>query len=322
MNISNISTSTTNFIQSDRVYQILKLFGYYVIPITSIAGALMRLIFVTGILNSELLKKPKYYLLFHKILLMFLTHVILIFYQNSGCIGCPERQFNFYWMKIFELYFIQFLSNILIIGVMIFEILMTFDRFCVLSKNKSYLSCAKIQIIFWLTLTFATITQIHVVFGQVIAYSDINKLYYLATTQVGQSKWFFLYQVILISVIRIGTIFFILIFNLLNFIEYKKFIRDKQKIVKDINKIKYEVTFTRMIIIATSLFAISLTFITWAHILSQINLVNRITYDSFTNLVLTLGQQLLLVVFISDIFLYLFMDDNLKKKLKEFYLKK
>ena len=321
MNISNISTTTTttSLILNDKGYLVVQLFGYYVIPITAVLGAVSRLLFIIGIYNSDLMKMPKYCLLYYNTLLIGLMNVILILYQNSNCVGCPDKRYNPYWMKIYQLYIIQFVNNIVRIEIMVFETLTTFDRFCVFIKKKSFLSCAKIQIIFWISLIFATLAQIHVVFGQVIAYSEINKLYYLATTQVGQSQWFFLYQVILISVIRIGTIMFILIFNFLNFIEYKKFIRDKKKIVKDINKIKYEVTFTRMIIITTSLFAISLTFITWAYIVSQINSANKITYDSFANLVLTLGQELLLVIFISDIFLYVFMDDNLKKKLQEFY---
>ena len=53
---------------------------------------------------------PKYCLLFYKILFMFLTHVILILYQNSGCIGCPDKRYNPYWINTYELYFIQFLG--------------------------------------------------------------------------------------------------------------------------------------------------------------------------------------------------------------------
>ena len=320
MNISN-NLTTSSLFNYNTGYFVLEVFGYYVIPITSLIGAILRFIFVIGIYNTNLTKMPKYYLLFYKILFTFLSHSVLILYQNSGCIGCPDRRFNPYWSKVYELYFFQFINNIFRIGVMVFEVLITFDRFCVLRVKKSFLSFAKIRIVFCMTLIFATLAQIHVVFGQVIAYSEINKLYYLATTQVGQSKWFFLYQVVLTSSIRFGTIFSILIFNILNFIEYKKFIRDKKKVVKDIDKIKYEVTFTRMILIATSLFAIGIIFISCAIILSQINQIKKITYDLFTNFFIAMSQEFILLVLIVDIFLYVFMDDNLRKNLKKVFFR-
>ena len=203
-----------------------------------------------------------------------------------------------------------------------FEVLITYERYCVLKRTQSGFTRVNLRYIFLISLLVTLLMQLPDIFTRNINYSYSNNSYYFTLNSFGKSDFYFWYQILMMSFVRIVTIVAIIVLNIFNVIEYKKFIRNKIKMVKTSSKLNAEFVFARMIIIGTSLFAFGLINITWSYILSQINLINEIYYTPFQNLSIMMSQQIMLLVLIIDIFLYTILDSNLVKSLRKTYFNK
>ena len=315
MNDSYIAYLSAN-ISIDTAYMIGDLFGYYVIPISASISIILNMTFIIFILKNSLVAAPKYILLFYKIFITILLHSILIGYQKCVCNACSDILFSSYSFKIYQLYFSQYLLNVLRIEINFFEVLITYDRYCILKRTQSGLTRVNLRYIFLTSLLIALLLQLPDVFARQIVYSYSNNLYYFNFTYFGNSSLYFGYQIFMMSIIMLCSITSIIVMNIHNVIEYKKFIQNKQKMVIETNKIHADIEFTRMIIISTSLFAFGMININWSYILSQINLLNKIYYTSFQNLSIMISQEIMILVLINDIFLHIMLDTNLKRHMK------
>ena len=315
MNDSAIAYSPSN-ITIDAAYMVGQLFGYFVIPITALISVTLRVSFVMFLCKHPLPATPKYILLFYKMFITTLLHSILIAYQNCICNACSDILFSSYSFKIYQLYLNQYLMNALKTQLNFFEVLITYERYCVLKRTQSGFTRVNLRYTFLISLFIALLLQLPDIFTRDINYSYSNNLYYFTFTSFGNSSLYFWYQISIMSIIRFSSITSIIVMNIFNVIEYKKFIRNKHIMVKETNKIHTDIRFTRMIIISTSLFAFGMLNITWSYMLSQINLLNKIYYTSFQNLAIMVSQEIIILVLINDIFLHIMLDTNLKKLIK------
>ena len=306
----------------DTAYIVGQVFGYYVIPITALISTLLRLLLCYSLFKNQLPILPKYILLVYKLFTLIILNTILIGYQNAGCNACFESRFTSYFFKIYQLYFSQYLINVFRIEMNFFEVLITYERYCVLKRTQSGFTRVNLRYIFLISLLVTLLMQLPDIFTRNINYSYSNNSYYFTLNSFVKSDFYFWYQILMMSFVRIVTIVAIIVLNIFNVIEYKKFIRNKIKMVKTSSKLNAEFVFARMIIIGTSLFAFGLINITWSYILSQINLINEIYYTPFQNLSIMMSQQIMLLVLIIDIFLYTILDSNLVKSLRKTYFNK
>ena len=315
MNASPIAYSPTN-ISIDAAYMIGDMFGYYVIPISASISVILHLSFIIFICINPLLAATKYILLFYKIVITILLNSILIGYQNCICNACSDILFSSYSFKIYQLYLNQYLMNALKTQLNFFEVLITYERYCVLKRTQSGFTRVNLRYTFLISLLIALLLQLPDIFTRDINYSYSNNLYYFTFTSFGNSSLYFWYQISIISIIIIVTIASIIVMNIFNVIEYQKFIQNKRIIVNENNKTHSDFEFTKRIIISTSLFAFGMLNITWSYMLSQINLLNKIYYTSFQNLAIMVSQEIIILVLINDIFLHIMLDTNLKKLIK------
>ena len=306
----------------DTAYMVGQVFGYYVIPITALIGTLLRILLCYSLYKNRLPIVPKYILLAYKLFILIILNTILIGYQNIGCNACPESRYASYSFKIYQLYFSQYLVNVLRVQMNFFEVLITYERYCVLKRTASGLTRVNLRFIFLISLLIALALQLPDVFIREIKYSPAKNVYYFSFTAFGKTNFYFWYQVSILTIIRISTILSIIYLNIFNVIEYKNFIRNKLKMVKDTTKMHADHEFTRMIIIGTSLYAFGLINITWSFIISQINLSNKIYYTAFQNLAIMVSQEILMLVLLNDLFLYTLLDTNLIKSIKNTFFNK
>ena len=104
-----------------------------------------------------------------------------------------------------------------------------------------------------------SILQLPDIFTREINFS--NNLYYLTFKFFGYSTLYFEYQFAIMSIIRACAITSIIVMNIFNVIEYKKFIRHKHILVNETKKMHADIEFT-------SLYVYGLINITWSYIFS------------------------------------------------------
>ena len=316
MNISNSSLSP--LIVYDSVYIVGQLFGYFVIPITALIGTILRIIFAATLLYSKLMKYPKYMILFYKMMNVTFYNVIFIGYQNNRCYYCPDRFYNTYSSQFYQLFVLHHLIDLIKFQINFFEILITYDRFCVLRKTKSVLFKFNIKYLSLICLLIALFINLPDYFAFKLVYWPLLDKYSIVKTNFGNSYVYFFYHTFEDFSIRIFTIISIILLNILNIIEYKQFIKSKLKVIRNIKKIRAETVFTRMVIMGTCLFSFGLINIGWSYGIIQIDYLNGILYNSFANLSLAVSEEIMLLAFISDIFIFFSMDTNFKRIFKTF----
>ena len=305
--------STLN-ISYDGAFIVGEAFGYYLIPITAFTSGFLRVLFAIHLWNSKLLKNPKYLILLYKIVIICIDNLTYIGYQNNACKFCPERLFNTYWSQVYQLYILGWAVDVLRFQINLFEILITYDRLIVLRQHQNAISKKSIKYFYLITLLIAF--SIHCVpdyFATFIDFSPSHDSYFISETSFGSSESFLLFKIIHDPLIRIAVISVLIIINTLNVIEYKRFIKQKARIVKNKNFIHAETIFTKMVIIETSLFSFALFNIGWPNILFAVNASTGIFYNSFNNLIILISEEFMLLVFISDLVIYFALDKNLKK---------
>ena len=316
----NNSTVWSDYgIPNDTSYTVGKIFGYYIIPITALIGALLRIVYAVLLYNSKLMKLTNYVILFYKIINMVFFNLIFIGFQNYSCQICPDRRFSTYPVQFFRLYFMTLVNNVIIFAGCSLEIITSYDRFCILKKIKSDLFKIPIKYIYLSDLIVSAIIIAPFYFANVIKYSIDHDLYYIVKTPLGNTKWYFWYQIIYLLAVRIVTSFILIVLNILNVIEYKKFIQNKSKLNKDIRNT--DTLFTRTIITATFLLIFGLLYNIAGFMIIQLNSLQGIDYTAFSNLNIMMSYEIILLFYIMDIFLFFLMDTNLKKQLRKLIFK-
>ena len=267
------------------------------------------------------MKLTNYVILFYKIINLVFFNLIFVGFQNYSCQICPDRRFSTYPVQFFRLYFMTLVINVIIFAGCSFEVITSYDRFCILKKIKSDLFKIPIKYIYLFDLIVSAVIIAPFYFANEIKYSIDTNLYYIVKTPLGNTNWYFWYQIVYILTIRIATSFILIVLNILNVIEYKKFIQNKSKLNKDIRNLNADTLFTRMIIMGTFLFIFGLLYNIVGFMIIQLDSLQGIYYTAFSNLNIMMSYEIILLFYIMDIFIFFLMDSNLKKQLRKLIFK-
>ena len=293
LNLSSINTNETS-------YMIGEIFGYYIIPITALIGSLLGVIYMVVLYNSTLTKLTKYKLLFYKVSNLVIFNIIFVGSKNNSCSVCQQIVYSSYVNQFFRLY----VSNNLLVAIggaaFCLEMLISYDRFCILKKQANTIRKDHIKYVYLSSLLLGAIMLAPYYCAYEIDLSASFGLYYVNKSWFGHTSFFFWYELINALVIQILTVSLIILLNMRNIIEYKRFIRNKSKLTNEF-KIKAEAVFTKMIIIGTSVFIFTTVYCTVTYVIIKINSLNGVQYSSLENLNLLLAYELLLINFILDL---------------------
>ena len=284
------------------------------IPVTALIGACFYVLYGALLCTSNLIKQTKYNLLFYKILNLTLFNLISTRFQNNDCHICTEIVYGPYWCQVVQFYFSKCALNILRLAICFFEVIIAFNRYCVLTQRKSVIFKLPMKYSYLICLLVCSILIMPVLVTQQIVYSPGTGSYYIANSLV-RGNWYFWYIIASNSIIRLFTVVVLSVLNTLNIIEYKRFIIKKARVIRRTGRFKAEVVFTRMIIIDTFLFIIGFIGNIVSFVVAQLSWLNGAAHNSVrSQLIAAVSYELLLLIYIADIFIYLAMDTNLKKK--------
>ena len=311
----NLSLSDTN----ETFYVMGEILGYYVIPATALIGTVLRIVYGILLYKLNLTHLTKYKMLLYKIFSLVIFNLIYIGFKNNSCNICPNIVYNTYTLQFIRLYFSNHLLITIGVQVFSFELLIAYDRFCILKKMQSAVNIDKIKYVYLLSLVFGTIMLAPYYLAYEIEYSRSLDLYFITKTWIGNSKFFFWYKLTNLIMNQSIVIFGLILLNILNIIQYKRFIKNKSHVLTEMRKLKAEAVFTKMIIIGTSLFIFATAYYSTTLLIININLINGIQYNSFANFNIMFSFEIILVSFILDLFIFSTIDRNVKQKVKSFF---
>ena len=307
----NLSLSDTY----DTFYVMGEILGYYVIPATALIGTLLRIFYGILLHKSNLTHLTKYKILLYKVFNLAICNLIYMGFKNNSCNICPNIVYNTYAVQFIRLYFSNHLLQLVGVQVFSLELLIAFDRYCILKKMQNAVNMDKIKYVYLLSLLTGIVILMPYFLAYEIQYSRSLDLYCIEKTWIGNTNFFFWYKLSNILINPSIVIFGLIFLNILNVIEYKRFIKNKSQVITEIKNINAEAVFTKMIIIGTSLFIFATAHYSITLSIININLVNGIQYGSFTNLNLLISFEFVLVSFIMDLFISSTIDRNVKQKI-------
>ena len=305
---TNLSTWSSPYLNSS-TYKLIQVFGYYIIPVTAAFGLFIYTTYAFILWQSNLTKRIRYNRLIYKVFNVGLIFILFIGYQNSRCTFCQDRLYTNYFSQAYNTYVTKYGFHILAMTQGVLEILMVFDRFCILKSIQSNLLKIPTKFIYFsCLLIFATVRSPDL-FAYDIKYSPLNGTYYITTSQSYQ--WYFIYittvNIIFYSSCLTGSL--VVIF--LNIIAFREWATYKAKIVANKTNIeKAEAAFTRMITLASIIltFAVIYNIIAFVITFFLINVID----ESIVNLNYQISYELILLGYISDVLIYISLDSNLK----------
>ena len=314
MNNSN-STSPTELLKGS-VYAAGEILGYYVIPITALITSLAYI--VSGIIlwKMQLIKKTNYCLLFCKIINISLVSTLFIGYQNNNCIYCPDRVYNTYISQAYSQYCLKYIFRIFAMSHALIDIIMVYDRFCLLRNKQSSFFKIPPQYLFLITLLVPTLLRFPDYLAYSIEYSKEVNAFYIALTPIGKAKWYIFYRIALNFVFYGFSLTLFSIITIVNLTDYRDWAHRKKKIINKKNeKIKIkksEAAFTRMVTFTSIIGAVAIFYNLITFIIGEINTLMGIKLNLVANLNQTISYEIIFFAWVFDIYLYFSIDKNLR----------
>ena len=297
-----------------------QILGYFIIPITAAINSLAYFFYGFIIWKKKLIKQLKYEIIFCRVINVTVINLLFIGFQNNGCSYCLDRVFNTYLSQVYSIYSLKYVFHVFSMSHVLLDILVSYERCCVLRNHKSSLFKMPFKYIYIGTIVFSALSRIPDYLSYEIKYSTIYAAYYIALTPVGNTKWYFLYQIIFVFVFFCLCMFIFCVFSIINIILYKRWANNKTKMMKDGQRIKKsEAKFTRMVIFSTIIEIAAVLYNLIAFALTTILLFEGIIFNSFANLNQGMSYEIILIAWTIDVYLYFSMDRNLENVYKKLF---
>lgn len=237
-------------------------------------------------------------------------------YQNFHCTFCEERLYNTFSYQVYGIFILRFGGQILWLVLAMLEIMLNYERYCVLYNAKSSIVKVPIKVLTLLFFILHILLMIPDFLSLRIEYSPDIEKYTYTYTEFGKTSFYNIYLVIYIGVTYLITFLSLLIFNIINLKKYRFYVSYRKR--SHLNKkmiSKEERTFTLMIIITTTSFITIMIINIISIALTRIYFVNGVYYLSYVNIIRAISLLLGPVHYALDPFIYLAMDLRLRKYL-------
>ena len=242
----------------------------------------------------------------------------LLFAGNTACLHCKSNYYNTKLRLIHKRIIINVGSNSLINMVVATELLITFDRLCLLINNKN-----------WLTKLKQKYIVIVIILYSIILYAPETLVYrYVQVTdQVFKSEriefFYTIYYKIYYQSLNIFKIVFLIVYWILIIllvINYRKFIEKKKRLLNKqfSKKAKNENNITKMIIIVGIGYFFSTVLLVTAQLMgSRLQLDS--TYNAELIIIRTVSYILSSVCLSINALTVLYYDNNIKNKVRQIF---
>ena len=316
----NNTNSSLNTIVVNDISAAGEILGYFVIPLTAAIGSFAYIFYGYILWKKKLIEQTKYTIIFCRIINVAIINLLFIGFQNNSCTYCPDRIYNTYLSQAYSKYSLKYVFHIFSMTQVVLDIFISYERFCILRNIQSDLFKISFKYIYIGLLILSTILRIPDYLSYEIKYSAVHAAYYIATTPIGNTLWYFYYK-ISFDLIYFGLCMITFsTFAIMNIVLYKKWANNKSKMVKDEKRIKRsEANFTKMVIISTIIETSAVLYNLIAFVIVSIFAFKGIVYNPFANLNQGISYEFILIGWIIDIYLYFSMDINLKNIFKKFF---
>ena len=283
-------------------------------PLVNFIGAIFQFCIFALVLSLKLNKRVYNYIML-KSLFVIIVGVNTIFFGNAACLHCKSNYYNTKLRLIHKRIIINVGSNSLINMVVATELLITFDRLCLLINNKN-----------WLTKLKQKYIVIVIILYSIILYAPETLVYrYVQVTdQVFKSERIeFFYTTIYYHSLNIFKIVFIIVYWILIIllvINYRKFIEKKKRLLNKqfSKKAKNENNITKMIIIVGIGYFFSTVLLVTAQLMgSRLQLDS--TYNAELIIIRTVSYILSSVCLSINALTVLYYDNNIKNKVRQIF---
>ena len=201
------------------------------------------------------------------------------------------------------------------------EILLTLERYCSLYRKEFFIQRIRVKYLTIGILLFFIALAIPDYFAIEIKYSGQPETYLISLTDIGTSKWYSIYIVI---VLVSGFLTLSVVLIVLNAIVIKALhveIKRRRQIVADGQIVVYKkINLTKIIICVNTYFILVRGIHLAMLIIYRIDYLNGIFYSPINNLLREFNYLFLTISYCVSIFVYAYFDKAFRTKIKEHFI--
>ena len=315
-----MNKTSLNSIVPDSVFAAGQILGYFIIPITAALNPLAYSFYGYIIWKKKLIKQPKYGIIFSRVINVIIINLLFIGFQNNSCSYCPDRVYNTYLSQAYSMYSLKYIFHVFSMSHVLLDILVSYERCCVLRNHKSSLFKIPFKYIYISTLVLSALSRLPDYWSYEIKYSAIYPAYYISQTHVGKTKWYFYYKISFVFIFFGLCMIIFCVISIINIILYKRWANNKTKMSQDRQRIKKsEAKFTKMVIFSTIIEIAAVLYNLIAFVITTILLFEGIVYNSYANLNQGMSYEIIMIGWLIDVYLYFSMDRNLENEYKKLF---
>ena len=230
--------------------------NYYLIPFICVLSALLNLaIFFT--LSSVKIDKNFLYYLKWKCLNDTLISMFGSTIGNSMCDYCVNFIYNSLIIHIYRIYFLRYFVEILSSTSCLLEILITYDRLCLINGTNGKFNKVKALYLYWFFFLFCMLLYLPEIFVYHLELQP-DGLYSRLLTTFGLSIYYNYYYLFLIGLLSVMAIILVTVFNFQIYATYSKFLKNKNRI--NGFRSRQETNSTKMIVVMNVLFVVPMVY--------------------------------------------------------------
>ena len=321
---SSVNITTNQFI--DNINFITDIIGYYTITTVSAVGLILNLFMSIVLLNKDL-KHNFYKYLWVKALIDVLVCIIGIGYLKSICLKCPSTNVNTFQILAYQWYMNKITMRTIFMSSSIHEIYLIVQRYLIIKGNKIF---SNIKLKFYVPLIFLVpfiLTSPFFFAIEIKPKGNDDDLYFWTQTRFGRTLFFKMYSLIITLPECLLSVIILITMNIITIKAYK----DRMNIKKKFNnrrlatKTKIENRFTRIMIVLTVIFSFSKTSENVMAVIIRYSAFFGIKFGVEVVAIINCVHQFTLLFLFSvhsfDVFIYVPMDQNLKKVVKKTFLR-
>ena len=286
-------------------------------PLVNFIGAIFQFCIFALVLSLKLNKRVYNYIMLKSLMCTILL-ANLLFTGNAACLHCKSNYYNTKLRLIHKRIIINVGSNSLINMVVATELLITFDRLCLLINNKNWLTKLKQKYIAIVIILFSIILY---------APETLVYRYVQVTDQVFKSEriefFYTIYYKIYYQSLNIFKIVFLIVYWILIIllvINYRKFIEKKSRLMNKrfSKKAENENNITKMIIIVGIGYFFATVLLVTAQLIGLRQQLDS-TYNAELIIIRTVSYILSSVCLSINALTVLYYDNNIKNKVRQIF---
>ena len=230
---------------------------------------------------------------------------------SSMCNYCIDFSRNTLHVHIYRIYFLRYVSEVLTGASVMLEIIITYDRLCLIRGKQSVIVNMKAFFLYCSFLLISLLAYLPDVFVNQL--EPLSDGYLRSLTRFGSSIYYNYYYLILVTLLSFLAIVCVTVLNWQTYVVYKRFMANKNRI--NCVGSKQDTNSTKMIIALNIMFVVPRILFFLGTILPRIDNLKHILYNPITNTYRLVDYDLLLSAFGVNCLIIVYYNKKIKSKI-------